>query len=86
VAEEENPPAPTDSVDVIVQPTLPTLELPEYHGRKAVGMKTSVNGAGNRISRSHEIGERVVLVLETKVRKAGHEETDDGLVYATPRP
>lgn len=82
MAEEETPTAPTDAVDVTVQPTLPTLELPEYHGRKSVGMKTSVNGAGNRISRSHEIGERVVLVLETKVRKAGHEETDDGLVYA----
>lgn len=83
MADEETPTsAPTDAVDVIVQPTLPSLELPEYHGRKAVGMKTSVNGAGNRISRSHEIGERVVLVLETKVRKAGHEETDDGLVYA----
>ena len=83
MADEETPTtAPTDQVDVTNAPSLPGLELPEYHGRRAVGMKTSVNGAGNRISRSHEIGERVVLVLETKVRKAGHEETDDGLVYA----
>lgn len=73
--------APTD-VDVSVQPTLPTLELPDYHGRKPVGMKTSVNGAGTRITRSHSIGDRIVFVVEAKVKKAGHEETDDGLVYA----
>lgn len=80
--DEETTTAQTDD-DVTVQPTLPTLELPEYHGRRPVAMKTSVSGAGNRISRSHEIGERVVLVLETRVRRAGHEEIDDdGLVYA----
>lgn len=64
------------------QPALPDLELPDYHGRKPIGMKTAVNGAGNRISRSHDIGERLVIVLEARVRKAGHEETDDGLIYA----
>jgi hypothetical protein len=53
----------------------------EYHGRKPVGMKTSVNGAGNRIAREHSIGDRVILVLEAKVKKAGHEDTDDGLIY-----
>lgn len=63
------------------QPTLPTLELPEYMGRKPIGMKTSITGAGNRISSQHAIGDRVVLVIEGKVKKAGHEDTDDGLVY-----
>lgn len=63
------------------QPALPDLELPEYHGRKPIGQRTSVNGAGNRITNAHEIGERVVIVLEGKVKKAGHEDTDDGLVY-----
>ncbi len=63
------------------QPTLPTLELPEYMGRKPIGMKTSITGAGNRISSHHAIGDRVVLVIEGKVKKAGHEDTDDGLVY-----
>ena len=72
----------TTGVDLTVQPTLPTLELPEYRGRKPVGMKTSINGAGNRVSRPHGIDDRVVLVLEAEVKRAGHEKTDDGLVYA----
>lgn len=72
----------TTGVDLTVQPTLPTLELPEYRGRKPVGMKTSINGAGNRVSRPHGIDDRVVLVLEAEVKKAGHEKTDDGLVYS----
>ena len=29
---------PDDIVDVIHQPTLPEMELPDYHGRKPVGM------------------------------------------------
>lgn len=41
-----------------------------------------MTGAGNRISRSHTIGDRVVLVIEAKVKRAGHEDTDDGLVYS----
>lgn len=82
MADEETP-APTDEVDVTTrEQTLPTLELPEYHGRSPVGMKTSLNGAGNRVTREHSIGDRVVLVIEAKVKKAGHEETDDGLIYA----
>lgn len=70
------------TVDLTVQPTLPTLELPEYRGRKPIGMKTSINGAGNRVSRPHGIDDRVVLVLEAEVKRAGHEKTDGGLVYA----
>jgi hypothetical protein len=69
-------------VDVTTtEPTQPTLDLPEYHGRKPIGQKTSLNGAGTRVKREHEIGERVVLVIEAKAKKAGHEDTDDGLVY-----
>lgn len=81
MTDEPTPDAPTDEVDVTIQPTLPTLELPAYYGRKPIGMKTSVNGAGNRLSKDHEIGERVVLVIDARVKKAGHEQTDDGLVY-----
>jgi len=63
------------------QPTLPDLELPDYHGRSPIGMRTALTGAGNRVARAHGIGDRVVLVIEAKVKKAGHEDTDDGLVY-----
>lgn len=69
------------STEIVHEPTLPELELPDYHGRKPSGMKTSITGAGNRLTRAHEIGERVILVVEAKVKKAGHEELDDGLEY-----
>lgn len=64
----------------VAQETLP-LELPEYHGRKPVGMRTTLTGAGNRIQREHGIGERGVLVVEYKCSAAGHRDTDDGLLY-----
>jgi len=73
---------PDDIVDVIHQPTLPEMELPDYHGRKPVGMKTALAGAGTRVTRPHTIGDRIVLVIEARVKKASHEDTDDGLVYA----
>lgn len=63
------------------QPTLPDLELPTYNGRTPIGMKSALTGAGTRIRHPYGIGDRVVLVVEAKVKKAGHEETDDGLVY-----
>lgn len=71
-----------DTPEISHQPQLDGLELPEYHGRKPVGMKTALTGAGTRIARAHGIGDRVVLVIEAKVKKAAHEETDDGLVYS----
>lgn len=71
-----------DELVMTHQPTLPTIELPEYHGRKPVGMKTALAGAGTRVTRPHTIGDRIVLVIEARVKKASHEDTDDGLVYA----
>lgn len=65
-----------------VQEEMLPIEVPEYRGRPAVGMKSSVTGAGNRITRPHEIGDRTVLLVEVKLRGAGHEDTDDGIVYA----
>lgn len=72
----------TDALDDVThQPMLPTLELPEYHGRKPVKMKTAIAGAGSRITRPHSIGDRIVLIAEVRVKSAGHEDTDDGLEY-----
>lgn len=73
-------PLSDDVVEAVAQEQLP-LELPEYHGRKPVGMRTSLSGAGNRIQREHGIGERGVLVVEYKCSAAGHRDTDDGLLY-----
>lgn len=79
---EEVTPEEMDKLEgVIHQPTLPTLELPDYHGRKPVGMKTALAGAGTRVTRPHTIGDRVVLVIEAKVKAGGHEDTDDGIVW-----
>jgi hypothetical protein len=62
-------------------PELP-LDLPESRdGRKPSGMKTSLTGSGNRITTAHAIGDTVVLVIEAKVKSAGHDQTDDGLLY-----
>lgn len=74
-------PTPEDGSGLVHQPTIPTMELPEYHGRKPVKMKTAIAGAGSRISRPHSIGDRIVLVVEVRVKSAGHEDTDDGLEY-----
>ncbi len=71
-----------DTVVTHQQPTLPAFELPDYHGRTPVGMRTSLAGAGTRVTRAHTIGDRVVLVIEARVKNAAHEETDDGLVYS----
>ena len=76
-------PEPGEPAETIesATPTLPGLELPDYHGRAPVGMRTSLNGAGSRVSRAHSIGDRVVLVIEARVKSSGHEDTDDGIVY-----
>ncbi len=79
----EQPTEHADEIEgVIHQPTLPTMELPDYHGRKPVGMKTALAGAGTRVTRPHTIGDRIVLVIEARVKSASHEDTDDGLVYS----
>lgn len=61
------------------------LELPDYHGQVPVGMKTSLTGAGGRTLSRSDIGERRVLIVEVKTSKAGHEETDRGLIYTEAR-
>lgn len=64
------------------KPAQVSFDLPEHHGRKPAGMRTKLNGAGNRIAESHTIGDRVVLVVEAHVKDAGHTRTEkDGLLY-----
>lgn len=64
------------------QQTLPTLEaLPEYDGQRPIGMRTSLNGTGNRITHPHRIGDTVIVVLECRVTESAHKEVDDGIVY-----
>lgn len=70
-----------DVAEIQHQPSLPSFELPEYHGRRPASMRTALAGAGTRVTRSHTIGDRIVLVIEARVKSAAHEETDDGLVY-----
>lgn len=72
----------TDDVEVTRAPTLPGLELPEYHGRKPGSRVNTVGGhKADNIARLHEIGERVVLVVEVRCDEAGHRQTADGLAY-----
>lgn len=64
------------------QAALPGIgELPEYHGKTPVGMRSALSGAGNRIAAPHSIGDRVVLVVEARVKAAGHKDTDEGILY-----
>lgn len=76
----------TEPADALVdelahQPTLPSLELPEYHGQRPVAMRFKVRGVGSRISRPHTIGDRVVLVVEAKVEASGHKGSTEGILY-----
>lgn len=75
------PTEPTTPDEVSIETPLPGLELPDYHGRKPAGMKTSISGTGNRIQTPHEIGTTVVLLLEAKVKVSGFEEGENGLLY-----
>jgi hypothetical protein len=80
---------PDDQADVAIKAPEPepettqlVFELPEYHGRKPIGMKTNLVGTGNRSTREHTVGDRVVFVVEAKVKRAGgFDEVDDGLLY-----
>lgn len=58
-------------------------DLPESRdGRKPIGMKSSLLGTSSRVTSAHEIGDTLVLVVEAKVKSSGHDDTDDGLMYA----
>jgi len=74
-------PADAIAAELSHQPTLPTLELPEYHGQRPVAMRFKVRGVGSRISRPHTIGDRVVLVVEAKVEASGHKGSTEGILY-----
>lgn len=65
-----------------VEQQLPGTELPEYHGRRPSGMKSSITGSANRITRAHDENEVIVAVVELRLKGAGHDFTEkNGLVY-----
>lgn len=68
--------------EVTTELALPGMELPEYHGRRPSKSKFSVSGTGNKVVHAHSIGDRVIAVVELKVKEAGHGLDGDELVYA----
>jgi hypothetical protein len=62
-----------------VQPTLPTLELPEFEGLLPVGVVTKLTGAGERIGRAIHHDDRVVLLVEAELVDVRHPKTKDGI-------
>lgn len=71
-----------ETEEVTNELTLPGMELPEYHGRRPAKSKFSVGGTGNKVVHAHSIGDRVIAVVELKVKEAGHGLDGDELVYA----
>lgn len=53
--------------------------LPDFEGQVPVGVNTKINGAGQRVVRAMHADEKVVLLVEARVKKVGHTVTDDGL-------
>lgn len=62
-----------------------SIELPDYHGHTPVGMKTSITGSANRISRPSDLRERTICVVELTTSLSAHEVTDDGIFYVEKR-
>lgn len=70
------------SSGVLIEAPQPLDHLPETRdGRKPVGMKSKVTGAGNRVTDPHNLGDTVIAIVELRCRQTGHEATDDGLLY-----
>lgn len=67
-----------DVADIGIQTALP-VDLPDFEGRKPVGVVTRVNGAGERISRAMHYEERVVLIVEGTIGNVGHGKTAQGM-------
>lgn len=61
------------------QQAVPIAGLPEFEGRRPVGVVTKVNGSGERIHRSMALGEKVLLLVETTVSEVNHKQTKEGL-------
>lgn len=68
----------TEVADIGIQTALP-MDLPDFEGRKPVGVVTRVNGAGERISRAMHYDEHVVLIIEGTIGNVGHGKTAQGM-------
>lgn len=66
----------TTDTEVHTQAALPGLELPEHYGRPAVAQATKLTGSGKRVLGEHEVGSRVVFLVEGRCASAGTFKTD----------
>ena len=72
------------TAELVLQPALPGLELPDHFGRAAVTQTTKLNGSGARFLGQHETGTRVIFLVEARTRSAGPftEAADGALDYS----
>lgn len=69
-----------DDNETEIETPLPiTYDLPEFEGIIPIGVVTTLNGSGQRITRPMHYGERGVLVVEYEVEGVGHNKTNDGM-------
>ncbi len=68
----------------VIEPTLPGMELPTHFGRAPITQTTKINGSGSRILGEHEVGSKVYLFIEAKVKSSGKvsEDADGNLDYS----
>lgn len=66
----------------VVDTPAPRIDLPQDgKGRHPIGVKLRLNGACGRILHAHDTGDRIVMLVEARVKKAGHDDTNDGLLW-----
>lgn len=69
------------SAPVIEAPS-PSIDLPnDGNDRTPIGVKLRLSGACGRINRAHSVGDRFLVLAEVRTRRAGHEDTNDGLLW-----
>lgn len=66
----------------VIEPPAPSIDLPtDGNGRAPIGVKLRLSGACGRINKPHNVGDRFLVLTEVRTRRAGHEDTNDGLLW-----